>query len=72
MESVRAAKKRLKKYPGYLATCSTEGALYAKCVTTHMSGVTKDQCRPEFEAFKKCVASAAKKAGSRYSESWIE
>jgi len=64
-ESVRAARSRLAAYPGYLAACSVEAAAYAKCVAPHMGEVKRNQCQPQFEAFKACVVKQAKAAGKR-------
>jgi hypothetical protein len=65
MESVSKARARLAAYPKLIASCSGEAAVYAACVTKSMGEVKKDQCKEEFDAFKKCVAKAAKKAGTR-------
>ena len=65
MDSVRKAKGRLKAYPQLMASCSVQATAYGKCVAEHMGEVKKGQCQAEFEAFKKCVRDAAKKAGTR-------
>lgn len=64
-ESVRRAKARLGSYPAYLAACTAEGAAYAKCVAPHMGEVNKNQCQPQFEAFKACIVKQAKAAGKK-------
>ena len=65
MESVKKARQRLAAYPKLIASCSAEAAAYAACVTRSMGEVQKDHCKVEFDAFKRCVAEAAKKAGTR-------
>lgn len=65
MESVKKAKARLGSYPKWIAACGPEGAAYAKCVAQELGEIKKNQCKAEFDAFKKCVQNAAKKAGSR-------
>ena len=65
MEAVKRARSRLAAYPKYLAGCAGEGAAYAKCVSQSMGEVQKNQCQPEFEAFKACIQKQAKKAGQR-------
>lgn len=64
MESVLKAKRRLKLFPTYLAECSSEGALYAKCVV-QTDDPKMHQCEKEFAAFRKCLQSAAKRHSSR-------
>ena len=64
-ESLRKARARLGSYPAYLAACSAEAAAYAKCVAPHMGEVKRDQCLPQFEAFKACVVKQAKAAGKK-------
>ena len=65
MESVRSARARLRSYPRLVAGCAVESAAYAACVAKSMGDVGHNQCREEFEAFKKCVQQAAKKAGTK-------
>ena len=65
MDSVKNARQRLAAYPKLIATCSVEAAAYAACVTKSMGEVQKDQCKEEFNSFKRCVAKAAKKAGTK-------
>ncbi|TRY76939.1 hypothetical protein TCAL_14709 [Tigriopus californicus] len=65
MDSVRKAKARLGSYSKWIASCGPEGAAYAKCVAQDLAEVQKGQCQAEFDAFKKCVQTAAKKAGSK-------
>jgi len=66
-ESVKRARARLGSYPAYLAACTAEGAAYAKCVAPHMGEVKKNQCQPQFEAFKACIVKQAKSAGKKNS-----
>ena len=65
MESVKKARARLQAYPKHLAACGPQATIYAKCVARYMGEVRKDQCQEEFNNFKKCVESAAKKAGTK-------
>lgn len=65
MESVRKAQGRLKAYPKLMLSCSGPATAYGKCVAEQMGEIKKGQCQAEFEAFKKCVQEAAKKAGTR-------
>ena len=65
MDSVNKARQRLAAYPKLIASCSVEAAAYAACVTKSMGEVRKDQCKEEFDSFKRCVAKAAKKAGTK-------
>ena len=65
MDSVRKAKARLWSYPKHLSNCTSEAAVYAKCVSQYMGEVQKHQCDPEFQKFKLCVQNAAKRAGTR-------
>ena len=64
MEAVHTAKQRLKLFPKFLASCSAEGSVYAKCVV-QTDDPKQYQCEKEFLAFKKCLSNAAKKSGSR-------
>lgn len=64
MDSVLKAKRRLKLFPTYLAECSSEGAVYAKCVV-QTDDPKMNQCNKEFDAFRKCLQHAAKKHSSR-------
>jgi len=64
MDAVQKAKQRFKLFPKYLASCASEGSLYAKCVI-QTDDPKQNQCEKEFMAFKKCLAEAAKKSGSR-------
>ncbi len=65
MESVRKARARLAAYPKLIASCGPEAAAYAACVTKSMGEVKKDECGEQFDAFKRCVQAAAKKAGTK-------
>lgn len=64
MEAVKSARNRLKTFPKLLAECSTAAAAYAKCVS-QSDDPKHHQCQKEFLAFKECLASAAKKSGTR-------
>ncbi len=55
MESVRAARARLARYPAQLALCSSEAGAYARCVTAAMAEVRRDECAKEFLALQECV-----------------
>ena len=65
MESVKKAKQRLGLYPTWIASCSPEATVYAKCVAKYMGGVSKGQCEAEFVAFRQCVSKAATKMGKK-------
>ena len=64
-ESVKRARARLGACPAYRAACTAEGVAYAKCVAPHMGEVKKNQCQPQFEAFKACIVKQAKAAGKK-------
>lgn len=64
MEAVKKAKDRLKVFPQLLSECSKEGLVYAKCVT-ETDDPKQFKCQKEFEKFKACLASAAKKRSMR-------
>ncbi len=61
MDPVRRARARLSQYPTWIAECSAEATIYAKCVINVMGGVKKDQCAEEFRQFKHCFRRAAGK-----------
>jgi hypothetical protein len=65
MESVRKAKSRLQNYPILLGKCGLEASAYGKCVAEMLGEVKRDQCQPEFELFKKCIVTNAKKLGTK-------
>jgi hypothetical protein len=64
MEAVKKAKNRLKVFPQLLSECSKEGLVYAQCVTQTDDPKLK-QCDREFQVFKQCLATAAKKKSIR-------
>ena len=65
MESVRKARSRLAAYPKLLASCGPEAAAYGKCVADKLGDVKKNECQPEFERFKACIQTNAKKMGTK-------
>lgn len=64
MDAALKAKRRIKLFPKYLAECSFEGAVYAKCVV-QTDDPKLNQCQKEFNAFRKCLTSAAQRHSSR-------
>ncbi|GAA6060676.1 hypothetical protein JCM10212_005058 [Sporobolomyces blumeae] len=63
--SVRSAAVRhrpLAKLPQAVGSCSELGAAYGKCIGSRYQDVEKGMCKVEFEAFRKCVATAMKSA----------
>jgi hypothetical protein len=65
MESVRKARGRLQNYPVLLGRCGTEASAYAKCVAGKLAEVKQFDCQPEFDLFKKCIQTNAKKIGTK-------
>lgn len=60
MESVRKARERMKRFPILLKECHEPATAYARCVAIK-ENVLKDDCAQEFQMFKNCLISAAKK-----------
>lgn len=60
MEALKTARSRLRRYPELIAECSAEGAAYAACVIKQ-ENVTINSCAAEFQNFKNCAISAAKR-----------
>lgn len=60
MEAVKKAKTRFKLFPQLLSECSKQGLVYAQCVT-QTDDPKHNQCEKEFQMFKNCLNSAAKK-----------
>uniref|UniRef100_A0A3B1JQ55 NADH:ubiquinone oxidoreductase complex assembly factor 8 n=1 Tax=Astyanax mexicanus TaxID=7994 RepID=A0A3B1JQ55_ASTMX len=55
------SRERMRRFPDLLAQCSTEAAVYGKCVVSTTTGkqeLKKDLCVKEFEALKTCFVSA--------------
>ena len=65
MESVRKSRARLQNYPILLGKCGLEASVYAKCVADKLAEVKRFDCQPEFELFKKCIQTNAKKLGTK-------
>ncbi|KAI4873193.1 hypothetical protein NFI96_019316 [Prochilodus magdalenae] len=58
------SRERMRRFPDLFAQCSTEAAVYGKCVVATTTGnleLKKDLCVKEFEALKTCFVSAAKR-----------
>lgn len=66
MDSVKKAREKLwGLYPKVLVTCGPEALAYGQCVTREMAEVKKGHCEAEFQRFKACLQSSAKKLGGK-------
>lgn len=64
MESVGKANQRFRNYPILLAKCSKVAAVYAACVTRDLN-VEHKICEKEFQEFKNCLQTVAKKMNTK-------
>ncbi|XP_076855618.1 NADH dehydrogenase [ubiquinone] 1 alpha subcomplex assembly factor 8 isoform X2 [Brachyhypopomus gauderio] len=58
------SRERMRRFPELFASCSTEAAVYGRCVvatTTGKQELNKDLCVKEFTALKTCFTSALKR-----------
>lgn len=44
----------IEKFAAATAKCTTQGAVYGKCVAANYQNVSKDMCAKEFMALKDC------------------
>ncbi|KJX96737.1 hypothetical protein TI39_contig603g00012 [Zymoseptoria brevis] len=52
----------IEKFATATAKCTTEGAVYGKCVAASYQNVKKDMCAREFMMLKDCYLAAARKS----------
>ncbi|TLS23500.1 uncharacterized protein PpBr36_06353 [Pyricularia pennisetigena] len=51
----------IQKFAQTVSQCSTEAAVYGKCIVADYNAVHKDKCKQEFIKLKDCYLAAAKK-----------
>lgn len=59
-EILKNTRTRLKNYPSFLLQCQESAAAYANCVLEKVS-LEKNNCKLEFDNFKKCLRKAAQR-----------
>ncbi|XP_032673253.1 uncharacterized protein LOC116845077 [Odontomachus brunneus] len=64
MESLRKAKKRLRRYPNLMAQCYEFASKYAACVLAK-SNLEKNACAAEFNELKRCLVKVAASGNTR-------
>ncbi|KAJ5901873.1 hypothetical protein N7495_002401 [Penicillium taxi] len=56
-----ARTRPVEKFAKATAQCSTEAAVYGKCIFAEYNSVHKDMCAKEFMILKDCYLAASKK-----------
>ncbi|GAA5896114.1 uncharacterized protein JCM6883_001717 [Sporobolomyces salmoneus] len=62
LRSTAVRHRPLAKLPKAVASCSTAGAAYGRCIGAKYQEVEPGMCQAEFAAFKACVSKAMKAA----------
>ncbi|GAA5953591.1 hypothetical protein JCM21900_003355 [Sporobolomyces salmonicolor] len=62
LRTITVRHRPLAKLPQAVASCAELGAAYGKCISARYQDVERGMCNAEFEAFRKCVGEAMKKA----------
>lgn len=63
--SLQSARNRLTAFPKLAAACSEQALVYGQCVTRKHDDIAHNSCQKEFQQFKTCLQTAARKAKVR-------
>ena len=59
--SLQSARQRIQTFPKLLSLCSSEAAVYGKCVARKYEDIAPNACMKEFQMFRACLNDAARK-----------